>query len=104
MKRKYQITLISTTGQYKPISCIIEIADNGTDLSLDSISKKKIQTMGVQKICARRYWKTTDLRKFGYTKAKVRLYDLDTIKEEKINTYAIVKAEKYLSGEWKKSK
>ena len=64
--RTYQVTIYCTTGQYKPISCIVKSAD--TD-------KSRIINQGVQKICAKKYWTKADVKKYGYTKTKVRKYE-----------------------------
>ena len=73
MIKKYQVTLFSTTGAYRPVACIVnnEQADN-TDLSQDKEERKKMQKAGVIKICYKRYWTVQDLRKYGYTRYKIR--------------------------------
>lgn len=76
MIKKYQVTLFCTTGAYRPISCIInnEQIDNN-DLSMDKQERKKMQKLGVKKICEKRYWQLSDLTKYGYTKYKIRAID-----------------------------
>lgn len=95
---QYQVTLTTTTGKYKPVSCII-----ATDLTLEN-NKKEIINLGVVKICQKRYWTNRDLKIYGYTKAKVRLYDKEQIEKENKERYEKLKEEKYACGEWKAPK
>ena len=94
----YQVTLTTTTGKYKPVSCIIT-----TDLTLKD-NKKEIINKGVVKICQKRYWTQRDLKNYGYTKAKVREYDKEKIEQENKERYEKLKEEKYSCGEWKAPK
>ena len=96
---KYQVTLFSTTGKYKPISAIVETAKATTKEDVKAIQKK-----GVEKICISRLWKSADLTRYGYTKIKVRVYDLDKINAENKARYEAIKEEKYATGEWKRPK
>lgn len=73
MIKKYQLTLFSTTGAYKPIACIVNNEQaNDIDLSQDKEERKKIQKNGVTKICYKKYWTIKDLKKYEYTKYKIR--------------------------------
>ena len=76
MIKKYQVTLFCTTGAYKPVACIVsnEQAED-VDLSMDKQERKKMQKIGVKKICQKRYWQLSDLTKYGYTKYKIRAID-----------------------------
>ena len=76
MIKKYQVTLFSTTGAYRPVACIVnnEQIDNN-DLSIDKQERKKIQRAGVVKICQKRYWTFADLQRYGYTRYKIRAVD-----------------------------
>lgn len=105
MKKQYQVTLISATGKYKPVSCIItrEQATND-DLSLDKEVRKTLITLGTQKICNQRLWGKRELTQYGYTKARVREYDKEKIAKENAERYEKIKEEKYASGEWKRPK
>ena len=94
----YQVTLTTTTGKYKPVSCIVT-----TDLTLED-NKKEIINKGVVKICQKRYWTQRDLKNYGYTKAKVREYDKEKIEQENKERYEKLKQEKYACGEWKAPK
>lgn len=76
MIKKYQVTLFSTTGAYKPVACIVNNQqDNDADLSMDRQERKKIQKAGVIKICQKRYWTLSDLNKYGYTKYKMKVVE-----------------------------
>lgn len=92
---KYQVTITNPSGQYKPISTIVDI---------DSTDKMTIINKGIQKICMSRYWKSSDMKKYGYTKAKYRIYDKDAIAKANAEKYEKIKAEKYACGEWKAPK
>ena len=92
---QYQVTLTCTTGKYRPVSAIVET---------DSTDKAIIQTKGIQKICIQRGWSSTELKKYGYTKVKMRIYDKEKIAIENKARYEKIKEEKYASGEWKRPK
>lgn len=64
---KYQFTLFSTTGKYKPVSCMIE-AENRMSL----MQGGKDYTRAIQKIMQKRNWKVADIKLFGYTQFKIR--------------------------------
>lgn len=75
MKKRYQVTLYCTTGQYKPISTIVTIEQiDESNLLLDKDSKKDIINKGVIAICAKRCWSSRDVMKYNYTKVKAREY------------------------------
>ena len=96
---KYQITILCTNGKYRPCSTLIE-ADK-VDLK-DTTAKKALLSRGVSKICAQHYWGLSDLKKYGYTKTKIREYDIQKIKAENKARYERIKEEKYASGERKR--
>lgn len=96
MKKQYQVTLICENGKYKPVSTIVTLEET-TD-------KKIIMREGQRKIMIQRYWSMTDLKKYGYTKGKVREYDREKIERENAERYERIKEEKYASGEWKRPK
>lgn len=79
MIKKYQVTLFDKTGTYRPVACIInnEQAED-VDLSNDKQERKKMQKVGVIKICQKRYWTLNDLKKYGYTKYKIRAVGAET--------------------------
>ena len=102
MLKEYQITLISTSGKYKPVSCIVkkdskEVLEKGRDVFI-----KELQQQGIIKICQKRLWNNSDLKRYGYTKVKVREYDKEKIAKENAERYERIKEEKYASGEWKR--
>lgn len=97
---KYQITIICTSGKYKPCSTLIESGQ--INLLTDKAKKKALITRGVQKICAQHYWGKSDLKKYDYNKVKIREYDIAKIKKENKERYERIKEEKYASGEWKR--
>ena len=66
------------------------------------MDKKAIQTAGITKICQKRLWQISDLKKYGYTVCKMRLYDPEQIQKEKEERYEKIKEEKYATGEWKR--
>ena len=102
MLKEYQITLTSTSGKYKPVSCIVkrdskEVLEKGRDVFI-----KELQQQGIIKICQKRLWNNSDLKRYGYTKVKVREYDKEKIAKENAERYEKIKEEKYASGEWKR--
>ena len=102
MMKEYQITLISASGKYKPVSCIVkrdskEVITKGRETFI-----KELQQQGIIKICQKRLWNNSDLKKYGYTKVKVREYDKEKIAKENAERYERIKEEKYANGEWKR--
>ena len=103
--KEYQITLISATNQYKPVSCIIKKKQTeNVDLTKNKSEKMALIQEGYKKICAKKYWTKYDLLKYNYTKAKARLYDKEKIDAENKARYEAIKEAKYQSGEWKRPK
>ena len=96
MKKQYQVTLICDNGKYKPVSTIVTLEETS--------DKKIIMREGQRKIMVQRYWSMADLKKYGYTKGKVREYDREKIARENAERYERIKEEKYASGEWKRPK
>lgn len=79
MVKQYQVTLFNPTGEYKPVSCIVNRQqETDEDMSTNSAIRKEIQREGVIKICQKRYWTLHDLTKYKFTKYKIRPY----VKEE----------------------
>lgn len=103
MMKEYQVTLICTTGQYRPVSCIVK-ADTEEMLKEGNTFMKAIQKKGIIKICQKRLWTSSDLKRYGYTQVKVRQYDKERIEQENKERYERIKEEKYNSGEWKRPK
>lgn len=105
MKKQYQVTLKSTTGKYKPISCIIT-KEQKEDVNLLLIKEEKTQIInaGVIKICGQRYWGKRDIIEQGFTIATTRVYDKEKIAKENKERYEQIKEAKYQSGEWQRPK
>lgn len=96
MEKIYQVTLVTITGKYKPVSALIR--------RKPGMDKKAIQVEGIKKICQKRYWTNADLKRYGYTLCKIRLYDKESIDKENAERYNRIKEEKYANGEWKRPK
>lgn len=93
---QYQVTLLCTNGKYRPVSTLLNGEENA-DL-------KAVSTRGIRKICASRGWTSADLKRYGYLKSKIRVYDKEKIEAENKARYERIKEEKYASGEWKRPK
>ena len=104
MLKEYQVTLVCTSGKYRPVSCIVK---KDTDI-IASIGKeeytKQIRKAGITKICQKRYWSGADLKKYDYTICKIREYNKEKIDAENKARYEAIKEAKYASGEWKRPK
>lgn len=83
---QYQVTLICTTGQYKPVSTLI-------DLPLGT-TKKEIIEKGIIKIAQKRRWTNADLKRLGYTSYKARKYDAAKIAKQNAERYEQIKKER----------
>lgn len=104
-KKQYQVTLVCTSGKYRPISCIVNyLQEDDSNKLLDPTEKRAIVREGIHKICAKHYWTGSDLKKYDYLQTKVREYDKEKIEAEKLARYEKIKEEKYASGEWKRPK
>lgn len=70
--KEYQVTLYCADGRYRPVSCLVpsEMIQEvkGDKAKLISVVKQE----GIKKICQKRYWTTKDLKKYNYTKVKIR--------------------------------
>ena len=64
-----QFTMFSENG-YKPISCLIDVS-----VSEYNTNPKEYRNKAIQKICAKRCMNAYDVKKYGYTKIKVRKYE-----------------------------
>lgn len=95
----YQVTLTSTTGQYKAVSTIVKAEKITT-----KEEKQRVINKGIIKIAQQRRWTNQDLKKFGYTKVKIREYDKEKIDKQNAERYEKLKQEKYACGEWKAPK
>lgn len=104
MLKEYQITMMCTTGQYRPVSCIVKKDNAEIKTKGQEVFVKELKQQGIIKICQQRYWGGTDLKRYGYTRIKVREYDREKIAKENAERYERIKEEKYASGEWKRPK
>lgn len=95
-----QVTIVNPTGKYKPMSCLVPIPIK------EVVAKNyaPYRDKGVIKICQKRNMTSRDLKKYGYTQVKIRVYDPKKIEEENAIRYAEIKKQKFASGEWKPSK
>lgn len=71
---KYQVTLFCSTGQYRPISCIVIMKQEETAINLLNTkeTRKEITNKGIIKICQKRYWTKQDLLNYQYLKVKAK--------------------------------
>lgn len=87
MIKQYQITLMCTSGKYKPVSCVVK----KDTLLLEKLGANKylqeIKKDGVLKICQQRCWTSQDLKKYDYTRILTREYDKKRIEEENKKRY-----------------
>ena len=75
---KLQVTFFHNEGKYKPVSTVIEVE------SIEQYEQHKAQEQkrALINIAHYRYTTPQDLIKQGYTKVKVREYDINKIKEQ----------------------
>lgn len=68
----YQVTLYCADGRYRPVSCLVpsEMVQEAREDKDKLISAVKQE--GIKKICQKRYWTAKDLKKYNYTKVKIR--------------------------------
>lgn len=85
-----QLTLCSETGQYRPMSTIVEVES----VAYYNEHKQEIQQKAIQRIRIQRKMDTWALKKYGYTKMKARVYDKEKIEQEKQERYEQIKKEK----------
>lgn len=85
-----QVTLLTENKKYKPVSTLVEIPVK------DVVAKnfEPYKQRGLVRICAKRYWTQADLKKYGYTKLKYRIYDKQKIEEENAKRYEEIKKER----------
>lgn len=84
-----QFTLTTTQG-YRPISTLVEVADITDYLK----HKEHYRNKAVKAMCLKRGWTLADLKKYGYTEMKKRVYDKERIEKEKEERYAQIKKER----------
>ena len=94
MIKEYQVTLICETGQYRPVSAIVKADDKTAEAIGVDAFKRQIRTQGITKICQKRYWDSSDLKRYHYTKVKMREYDKEKIEKENAERYEKIKRER----------
>lgn len=67
-----QFTLFDVTGRYKPISTLIKVES----IAWFKEHQEEVKREAIQKICNQRRLSGRDLAKLGFTKLKIRNYDL----------------------------
>lgn len=84
---KLQFTLFCTTGQYKPVSTVLEVK------SLEEYKAKatEYKEKAIRKIAQQRRWDNTDLVRYHYTSLKVRVYDKEKIAQANAKRYEQIK-------------
>lgn len=85
-----QVTLFDKQNRYKPVSALVNIPN----ISFYKEHSQEVKNQGIIKICQKRYWTTKDLKEFGYTTCKVRVYDKEKIRKENEERYKKIKEEK----------
>lgn len=85
-----QCTLFSSTGKYRPMSTLVKVE------SVDYFKEHKteVQTRAIQKICVQLNTEPWCLKRDGYSKMKVRVYDKAKIDAEKAARYEQIKKER----------
>lgn len=75
MIKQYQVTIFHKDNRYKPISTIVSrYQENNDNLLLNKAQREAIKIEGIKKICMKKYWGTSDLKAYEYTKVKLREY------------------------------
>lgn len=84
---KLQFTLFCATGQYKPVSTILEVPSIEEYKARANEFKEK----AIRKIAQQRRWDGNDLANYHYTSLKVRVYDKEKIARANAERYAKIK-------------
>ena len=75
MIKQYQVTIFHKNNKYKPISTIVSRhQENNDNLLLNKAQREAIKIAGIKKICMKKYWGTSDLKAYEYTRVKLREY------------------------------
>lgn len=85
-----QCTLFSVTNKYRPISTLLEIES----IKYYNTHKQEVQQRAIDKIVVQRKTERWCLKRDGYTRMKVRVYDKKKIKEEEKRRYEKIKKER----------
>lgn len=98
MIKEYQVTLMCSTGQYKPVSTIVKADTTMLAVMGKEAWLKDVRKRGINAICVKRYWSGKDLEKYHYTQCKMRVYDKEKIARENAERCERIKIERG----WKK--
>lgn len=74
-----QFTLFDTTGKYRPISTLVKVAS----IKWFREHEQEVKIKAIQQICNQRRLSGKELAKLGYTRLKVRNYDLFLISKNR---------------------
>lgn len=74
-----QITLFDATGKYKPISTLVKVES----IKWFKEHQEEVKTKAIQQICNQKRLSGKELARLGYTKLKIRNYDLYLLSKEK---------------------
>ena len=85
-----QCTLFSVTNKYRPISTLLEIES----VAYYNTHKQEIQQRAIDKIVAQRKTERWCLKRDGYIRMKVRVYDKEKIEKETRERYEKIKKER----------
>lgn len=85
-----QFTLFSEGNKYKPMSTVLDIP------SVEEYKAKpqEYKDKAITKICIRRKTEPYYLKKYGYTRLKVRVYDKEKIAQENAERYKKAREER----------
>lgn len=67
-----QITLFDVNGKYKPMSTLVKVES----IRWFREHEQEVKTKAIQQICNKRRLSGKELAKLGYTRLKIRNYDL----------------------------
>jgi len=87
---QYQVTLFDKQQRYKPVSTLISVESE----EYFSTHRDEIKRKAVNMICQKRYWTARELKEYGYTTCKIRLYDKEKIEKENKERYERIKKER----------
>ena len=73
-----QFTLFDSTGKYKPISTLVKVQS----VKWFKENQEEVKTKAIQQICNQRRLTGKELVRLGYTKMKIRNYDLYLARRE----------------------
>ena len=85
-----QFTLVSTTGQYKPMSTLLQVPS----LKEYNANSQEYKNKAIRKMCIQRHTDGYYLKKYGYTHMKIRVFDKEKIAKENAERYERIKKEK----------